>query len=304
MSDRDIKDHAASVHRRLLKTAREEGRPFNELLQYYAMERFLYRLSRSPYSKKFVLKGALMLVAWEAPVSRPTSDIDLLGMTENEVGAIVSVLKDVCTVHVDPDGMEFDPESVVGEVITEIAEYPGVRASVRGNLGAAVVRVQVDVSFGDRLVPGPKMFDYPVLLERPAPRLKGYSRESVIAEKLESIARFGMLNSRLKDYFDIWLLARRFDFDGATLGAAIEATFTNRARPVTADILTQMEAYARDKTRAAQWRAFCRKNRLDLVPLDLSEVVTSIVEFVGPIISAIASEEPSVGKWHAPGPWQ
>lgn len=252
MSDREIKDYAASVHGRLLNKAREEGRPFNELLQYYAMERFLYRLSKSPHSKKFVLKGALMLVAWEATVSRPTSDIDLLGMIENNVGAVVSVLRDVCTIPVEPDGMEFNPESVAGEVITEIAEYPGVSAIIRGNLGVAVVRVQVDVGFGDRPIPAPRVFDYPVLLDMPAPRLKGYSRESVVAEKLESISRFGMLNSRLKDYFDIWLLARRFDFEGETLGAAIVATFTNRARPLTVDLLAQMEAYSLDETWISQ----------------------------------------------------
>lgn len=304
MSTHEIKNLAASVHRRLLNKAKEEGRPFNELLQYYAMERFLYRLSKSPHSKKFVLKGALMLVAWKAPLTRPTSDIDLLGAIDNKVRAVVSVLRDVCTVPVEPDGMEFDPESVVGKVITEIAEYPGVRANIIGALGGAVARVQVDVGFGDLTVPGSRMIDYPVLLDMPVPRLRGYSRESAIAEKLESIARFGMRNSRLKDYYDIWLLARRFDFDGAALGTAIEATFTNRGRPVKAEMLTQMEEYARDKTKAVQWRAFCRKNKLDSVPLDFPRVVASIVEFIGPVVSAIASKQPAAGTWQAPGPWQ
>lgn len=304
MSNQEKRNLAASIHRRLLNKASESGRPFNELLQYYAMERFLFRLSRSPHSKKFVLKGALMLVAWDVSFSRPTSDIDLLGMTDNDVGAIVSILKDICTMNVEADGIEFDPGSVAGEVVVEVAEYPGVRARIRANLGTAIIRVQIDVGFGDPIVPGPRMFDYPALLDMPAPRLKGYSRESVVAEKLESIARFGILNSRLKDFFDIWLLARQFDFDGETLHAAVDKTFSNRARPVNAEIIVQMKAYADDDKRSVQWRAFCRKNKLTSVPLDLLEVVESIVEFIKPIVAAVSEGEPIPDKWHAPGPWQ
>ncbi len=213
-------------------------------------------------------------------------------------------MKDVCTVSVEPDGLEFDPESITADVIADVTEYAGVRARIPGNLGPAVVRVQVDVGFGDRLVPSPRALNYPVLLDMPAPRLKGYSRESVIAEKLESIARFGISNSRLKDYVDIWLLSRSSDFEGETLRKAIEATFENRGRPLTEELLAQMEEYGRDESWGSQWNAFCRKNRLESVPRELPEVVASISDFIGPVVSAIASERQFAGTWGAPGPWQ
>jgi len=304
VSNREIKDLPASVHRRLLNKTRDEGRPFNELLQYYAMERFLYRLSKSPYSREFILKGALMLMAWNAPISRPTSDIDLLGNVENDVDAIVSLMKEICMQEVEPDGLVFDADTVTGEVIAEVAEYQGVRVGVRGNLGPARVNVQLDVGFGDPVVPSPVQFAYPVLLDMPVPRLRGYSRESMIAEKLESMARFGMLNSRMKDFFDIWLLSRQYDFDGKTLEMAVDKTFTNRGTEASPELIALMGDFSKDKAKSTQWRAFRRKNRLDLVPIDLAEVVTSIVKFVGPVLSAIEGGGSLSSTWAPPGPWK
>lgn len=304
MSDGELKDLSASVHRRLLNKSREEGRPFNELLQYYAMERFLYRLSKSPYSRKFILKGALMLTVWNVPVSRPTSDVDFLASIENNVDTVVSVVKEICTQKVESDGITLDADSVTGEVIAEVAEYQGVRVRIRGNLGPAKVNVQLDIGFGDRVVPSPVSFAYPVLLDMPVPRLRGYSRESLIAEKLESIARFGMLNSRMKDFFDIWLLSRQYDFNGEVLHTAIDVTFTNRGSKASPEFMAFLDAFSKDAVKSAQWRAFCRKNRLDFVPLELEEVVESIAKFVGPLVSAKESGKSFKGSWAAPGPWK
>jgi hypothetical protein len=181
MSKRRPKDVAASVRRRLADHARATGRPFQEVLQYFAMERFLYRLSQSPQAEKFVLKGALMFVAWRAPPSRPTKDIDLLGRTENSVGAICAAMREVCTSPVEPDGLVFDPESVAGQVIKEDADYEGVRVTLRGALQNARITMQVDVGFGDVIVPGPAMTEYPTILDFGPPRLKGYSRETAVA---------------------------------------------------------------------------------------------------------------------------
>lgn len=304
MSSEEIKDLSASVHRRLLDRARADKRPFNELLQYYAMERFLYRLSKSLYSRKFILKGALMLFAWDAPTSRPTADIDLLGSVENDVTVVVSVVREICLQDVEPDGLAFNAESVTGEIIVEIAEYPGVRVRVGGNLGTALINVQVDVGFGDQVIPAPVSLTYPVLLKMPAPRLRGYSRESVIAEKLESMARFGVLNSRMKDFFDIWLLSRQYDFVGKTLGKAIQKTFTNRGAFASPKLLGLLSSFSKDAGKTAQWHAFCRKNRLDCAPLDLIEVVESIASFVSPLLSAIEEDRSFEGTWSAPGPWK
>jgi predicted nucleotidyltransferase component of viral defense system len=304
VSGQETKNLPASIHRRLLNKAKAEDRPFNELLQYFTMERFLYRLSKSKYANKFILKGALMVITWEASPSRPTSDIDLLGLTKNEPANIEAIVRDICTVEVVPDGIDFDVKSVQVETTTDVAEYPGVRARLQARLGPARVPLQLDIGFGDPIVPGPETFDYPVLLDLPAPRLKGYSRESVVAEKLESIVRFGMLNSRLKDFYDIWLMANRLDFDGGELGAAIQATFSNRNRNVDTAAISQIEEYAGDKARASQWVAFCRKNRLTPEPPDLARTVATIVRFIGPLIIAISSGEHCKDKWLAGGPWQ
>lgn len=304
MTGQETKNLPASIHSRLLNKARAEGRPFNELLQYFAMERFLYRLSKSKHADKFILKGALMVISWAASPSRPTSDIDLLGMTRNEPTNIASIVRDICTVEVVPDGIVFDVQSVQMDAIADVAGYSGVRVRLQARLGTARVHLQLDIGFGDPIVPGPKAFDYPVLLDLPAPRLKGYSRESIVAEKLESIVRFGMLNSRLKDFYDIWLMADRFDFDGEELCAAIRATFSNRNRDVDTGAVSLIEDYAGDKTRAPQWAAFCKKNRITPAPPDLGETARSIVRFVDPLINTISSDEHFSGQWPAGGPWQ
>jgi len=149
-----LKNMAASVRQRLLNRARETGRPFSELLQYFAMERFLYRVSKSPHAGAFVLKGALMLAVWDAPAARPTMDIDMLGRLDNSVDSVVGAIQEICRQEVEPDGLLFQSSSVKGEHITEEAEYEGVRIKFHGNLGTARVRIQVDVGFGDVVIPG------------------------------------------------------------------------------------------------------------------------------------------------------
>lgn len=178
-----IKNTAASVHHRLLEKARESSRPFNEILQHFAIERFIYRLSRTPQADRFILKGALMFSVWGGQMSRPTMDIDLLGKIENNLEVIATAMKDACEMEVEVDGLSFQPETVTASRITEDAEYEGVRVRVRGSLGRARFSLQVDIGFGDIIFPGPMKIGYPVLLNFPAPELKGYSMESTIAEK-------------------------------------------------------------------------------------------------------------------------
>ena len=203
MTERAPANLPASVHQLLLNKARHTHRPFNELLQYYAMERFLYRLSKSPYAARFILKGALMFTAWKLESYRPTMGIDLLGRTANQVESVVAITKEVCAQTVAPDGMVFNPATVKGARIIEDANYPGVRIRFQANLGAARVTLQLDIGFGDVIVPAPHLIEYPTLLDFEAPRLRGYSKESMVAEKFESLVKRGILNSRMKDFFDI-----------------------------------------------------------------------------------------------------
>ena len=303
MTKRRVTNVAASVRRRLQAVAQSTGRPFQEVLQYYAMERFLYRLAQSPHADRFVLKGALMFNAWRAPTSRPTKDIDLLGRMENSTGALAAAMRDVCRQTVEDDGLVFDHESIEGAVIKEDADYEGVRVTFRGSLQNARIAMQIDIGFGDVMFPGPELTDYPTILDHAAPRLRGYARETAVAEKFEAMVKLGLLNTRMKDFYDIWLLSRRFDFDGAKLATAIEKTFANRGTAVEEHPASFSSAFANDSTKATQWQAFVRKTRLADAPSELASVVASIAAFLSPPAAAIHRGQPFGQIWRAPGPW-
>lgn len=304
MTKRPLKDIAASVRQRLQNNARETGRPFQEVLQYFAMERFLYRLSRSPHADRFILKGALMLAAWNAAASRPTRDIDFLARMENTVEAILPVIRDVCKQQVEPDGIVFDEGSIAGVVIKEDADYEGVRVTFQAHLQNARVPMQIDMGFGDVVFPAAVQTDYPTILDYPAPRLRAYSRETAVAEKFEAMTKLGQLNSRMKDFFDIWLLSRQFDFDGLTLAGAVAKTFANRKTPIDPKPVALTIAFAEDQTKVTQWRGFLRKSRLENAPQELGQVVDALAAFLLPVAEALNESQPFDQFWQAPGTWQ
>jgi hypothetical protein len=265
---RPVKDIAASVRQRLQNAAKTAGRPFHEVFEYYAMERFLYRLARSQH-----------------------------------FDAVVPVFREVCGVAVEPDGMVFDPSSVAGVVIKENADHSGVRVTFLGTLQTARVLMQADIGFADVVTPGPVPTDYPVILEFPAPHLAGYTRETVVAEKFEAMVKLGVLNSRMKDFFDLWLLARRFDFDGATLASAVSRTFANRKTAVVTLPFALTPEFAATAGKQAQWKGFVRKAKLDEAPGELAAVTIVIRDFLLPIASAVAAGKEFGHRWKAPGPW-
>ena len=214
---------AASVHARLLNRAKAEGRPFNELLQYYATERFLYRLSRSPHADRFVLKGALLMLVWLGETIRPTRDADLLGFGEITEESLTRIFTDVCNVDVEPDGLVF-PSSIRVAPIRPEDDYGGLRATLRARLGKARLHVQVDVGIGDAVSPDPTWLEYPTLLDFPQPRLRAYRQETVIAEKFHAMVVLGAANSRMRDFFDVYALAERQRFEGEVLVTALRAS--------------------------------------------------------------------------------
>lgn len=291
----------ASVRQRLLNRARSDGRSFNELLQYYAMERFLYRLSQSAYVDRFILKGALMLRVWGSPKFRPTMDIDLLGRTSNEEADVVAQIRDILAVDVETDGLVFDSDSIRVERITEDADYNGIRIRFQGGLSTARITLQIDIGFGDVVYPEPEEANLPTMLDFSAPRLLCYSRESAISEKLEAMVKHGMLNSRMKDFYDIWLLSRQFDFDGATLAKAIQLTFEQRdtTLPLAIEAFTQPFV----DSKQIQWAVFRKRLEQDHVPASFERITTSVSEFLSPIVVALSSRKPSPANWTAPGPW-
>ncbi len=299
-----VKDVTASVRQRLQNVAKKTNRPFQEVLEYFAMERLLYRLASSKHASRFVLKGALMFRVWNAPVSRPTRDIDLLGRMDSKVTAVVPVFKDLCNQTVEPDGLIFHADSVAGQAIKEDADYAGVRITLLATLQNSRVAMQIDVGFGDVMTPAAVATEYPTILDLPAPRLNGYSRETVVAEKFEAMVKLGLVNSRMKDFYDIWLLSQQFDFDGAVLSNAIMRTFTHRKTRILAAPTALTTVFADDAQKQTQWRAFLRKTRLTDAPSALPDVIAVISSFLLPIAQAIVNGHEFNQTWKALGPWQ
>lgn len=300
---REVTNLPASVHQRLLNKATESSRPFNELLQYFAMERFIYRLSKTDHANKFILKGALMFSVWGAPVSRPTKDIDLLGKTSNDIRVIEKIMRDACKIKVEPDAMKFDQRSVVGEPIAEDADYEGVRVTLQGGLGNARVSLQIDIGFGDIVSPHVTKISYPTILDFPAPKFTGYTRESAIAEKFQAMVKLGTLNSRMKDFYDIWLMARMFDFKGQDLVSAIQKTFKKRKTDIVAHPQVFDATFCRDKSKQAQWKVFLVKSKLTNAPEDFCSVVANIEKFLRPVLETITIGKALKKKWNASDNW-
>ncbi len=292
---------AASIKARLLNQARESNRPFNDLLQLYGIERFLYRLSCSPHSKRFLLKGALALLALGIPIQRPTRDIDLLGYTSNAVEDILQVMQEVCIQEVEPDGIVFDAKTARGQRIKEEADYEGVRVHLVGWLGEARIPVQIDIGFADIVSPAAVTLEYPTLLPLPAPHLRGYPPEAIVAEKAQALVVLGSINSRMKDFYDLWVLAGRFDFDGPVLQAAIAQTFQHRNTPLPRETPVGLaDAFAHQKQ--AQWQAFLKRTRLEQTVPGFEIVIQSLRAFLLPLLNSEILPPGSV--WTADGRWE
>lgn len=303
MTKGPIKNVAASVHYRLLNIAKESNRRFSDVLQHYVLERWLYRLSRSAYKGRLILKGALLLTAWKAPVTRPTRDIDLLGRVSNDLDAVRVMMAEIITTPVEEDGVIFDPATVVTERIAEDADYLGVRARFHAHLGNTRIAMQIDIGFSDVVTPGPIPMNFPTIFEQPAVQLLTYNRESVIAEKFEAMVKLGELNSRMKDFFDIWLLATHFPFDGPGLRAAVQATFAQRQTAMMTAPQCLTERFARDPVKDVQWKAFARRGLLTNHPTDFGDVVGRVRAFLQPIAVAISANRSFSGQWPPGGPW-
>ncbi|OQA44190.1 MAG: hypothetical protein BWY52_01684 [Chloroflexi bacterium ADurb.Bin325] len=297
-------DLAASVSRRLLNLARAQAEDYNLVLIRYACERLLYRLSISPYADRFVLKGALLFALWTGHMHRPTRDLDMLGMGDVSSEALVSVFRALCHIPVEPDGLQFDADAIRVEPIREEQEYQGSRVHLSAAMGTAIIAVHVDVGVGDTVVPLPEKARYPTLLDFPVPQLRVYPKEAVVAEKLHAMVTLGMLNSRMKDFYDLWVMARQFPFDGALLVKAVTATFTRRGAPLPVnEPVALTDEFALDPLKQTQWRAFLNRSRLDVNAPQLAEVVEELRAFLLPLIVA-AHKTGFNRRWLPGGPWR
>ncbi len=295
---------AASVHARLLNRAKAEGRVFNELLQYYAMERLLFRLSRSRHAERFVLKGALMFQLWGGTLTRATKDIDLLGRPSGTVDDLLDVFRDILETPAPPDGLIFDPATLQGDEIRLAAHYNGVRVRCLARLGNARLSLQVDIGFGDVVTPAAQPLEYPTLLDFAAPRLLGTTPETAIAEKLHAMVVLDMANTRMKDFFDVWTLSTTRRFSGPLVAQAVGATFGRRRTPLPSSTpIALTPTFHTDATKQLQWRAYLRKSRIPDCPLDLSPVVERIASFALPAFASLVHQSEFAQDWPPRGPW-
>ena len=295
----------ASVRARLTAFARKHSEELQAILPRYAIERFLYRLSISPQADSFVLKGAMLFQLWTAEPHRTTKDVDLLGTGESSLERLTEVMSAICAIVVPDDGLTFDSSTVLASRIKEDQEYEGVRITCPVRLGNARLQLQIDVGFGDAITPAPIRVNFPTILDFPAPVLNAYPKETVVAEKFQAMTALGMQNSRMKDFFDLWILSRDFEFNGETLVQAINATFRRRNSLPPAEMpLALTTEFGSDPMKIIQWEAFVRKGKLATNPAKLNAVIAALVEFLMPPSRTAAAGEIFRATWRPGGPWE
>lgn len=292
--------NAESVKARLRNEAIRSGKTFQEMLTYYGLERAIYRISISPYADHFVLKGGIFLYAiFDRNYERATTDIDFLARRiSNSAEEIREVFREIFSVSSD-DAVFFDPDTIKVENITELMEYHGLRVSVTGYLGRTRIPISIDIGFGDVIYPEDIDMDFPVILDMPVPKVKSYSLESTIAEKLEAMIRLGYLNSRYKDFYDVYVLSRHHDFHFEPLKEAVMETFSHRGTMVTMDSIIFQDEFLNDRLHQTRWKNFLKKKKA-LLPLSLNDVMAGIKAFVKPLMSDsnnIKVWNPERGKW-------
>jgi hypothetical protein len=295
---------AASVKARLLALAKERGEDFNFILNRYVLERLLYRLAASPHAKTFLLKGAMLFTVWSQQPHRATKDIDLLGYGKPDPERLVTIFGAVCDVVVPDDGIIFLASTLQAHTIREEAVYDGIRVTFVARVGTAKVPVQVDVGFGDSTNPPPELVEIPPLLDIPSTKMMGYRRELVVAEKFHAMVDLGLSNSRMKDFFDIWFLARQFPFDGRMLATAVLTTFERRQTKVPFDPpLALTDTFARDAGKQTQWLAFTKRARIELPAPSLFDVISTIKNLLLSVTAAVSSSRDFNAVWSPNGPW-
>ena len=295
----------ASIGTRLRNIALARQTDLAFIFRRYAIERLLYRLSVSDQRERFVLKGAMLFTAWMPDPFRPTQDLDLLGFGDDDVAAVAASIAVICNQPAPEDGLRFDAATIKAEAIRAQQDYGGVRVKRQALLGRTRIPVQIDVGFGDAVTPAITELEFPPLLDAPAPRVRAYPKETVLAEKLEAIVTLGVANSRMKDFYDLVALPRLFEFDGSIVRDAIIATFTRRGTEMNDGIPAGLTPeFANDPQKIAQWQAFINREPLLLNPGDLVAAIEDITAFVMPPLAAAASDVKFAKRWKPGGPWK
>ncbi len=296
---------AASVRAKLLVRAQARGEEFNLVLQRYAAERFLYRLGESRHRDKFVLKGAMLFALWGGSMYRATRDLDLTGYGQDEIQWLTDAVREICMTPCPTDGLTFTPNAIQAEPIREESDYGGFRVRLDITLDGARIRLQVDVGFGNAIVPGAQDEEYPTLLNGPPPRIRAYPREAVVSEKLHAMVVLGSANTRMKDFYDLYVLSTLFSFAGDMLTQSIAATFERRKTAIPEALpIALAPAFFAEESRAAQWRAYLERNGLPGAPADFDLVGERLRAFLGDPLRALGERAKFNKNWQLEGPWQ
>ena len=304
MSPSKNKNYPASVRQRLLNYARSSGQDFIFILRTFAMERLLYRLSRSPYVDNFVLKGAMLFKLWTGDFYRQTRDIDVLAFKSETIDSLKAVFQEISQISFADDGLTYLSDTVNVNEIREEQQYGGLRVTLTAMLGAAKIHLQVDCGFGDAITPDPVVTEFPTLLDFPAPQLRTYPKETVVAEKFEAIVRLGMANSRMKDFYDLWALACDFPFSGQIIASAIQNTFNRRKTPLpTGTPEAFQSSFIQNPLKQTQWQAFVRKTRFIKVEKDFGKTIEYVRSFLLLPIDSIVKTNLFEMTWSPGGPW-
>ena len=292
------KDSAASIRQRLLNLAKEKRENFDYVLRQYVIQRLLYRLSVSAHKDQFLLKGAMLFWVWNQDIHRPTRDIDLLGFGDNDKQHLTDVFLDIVGLA-ETDGLVFDRQSIQVYDIKEDAKYQGVRITGHARLDQARIPFQIDIGFCDAVTPNSEIIELPSFLDLPKANLGAYPVYTVIAEKFQAMVDLGIANSRLKDFFDLWMISEQFDLDGSILLQAISATFARRETRIFLHELTVFsDSFKNDQQKAIQWNAFLRKNQL-VVEGSFPEIMEQLETFLLPLYLHLAEQKAFNQRWFA-----
>jgi len=300
------RNYGHSAYTRLLTFAKQNSLDFTFALQRYAMECLLYRMSKSTHAERFILKGASLFLVWKGHNFRVTKDADFLTFGFLNEDSLVKIFREIVGVpRCEADGLGFDRDSIRSYPIREEQEYGGIRVIMTAHLHNARIPLQIDVGFGDAITPAPEMITYPSSLDNPPAHLRAYTRYSVVAEKLNAMVQLGIANSRMKDFYDIWLMSKLFEFDFGTLCNAIRDTFERRKTSIP-DVapLAFTEEFWNDPQKRTQWNAFLRKSKPENAECDFEKLVMTIADFLLPVFQAIHIGKIQDLHWRVAGPWK
>lgn len=305
MTAKIVKNPAASIRARLLAHAKQHGDNYQRILTRYAIERLLFRLSKTGAADRYVLKGAMLFVTWPEHVFRPTGDLDLLGQGDPDPAAILDLFTCICNVDVPNDGIRFNPTNLNVEAVREADKYQGAQLSLKGELDGAVIPVRVDIGFGDHVYPPPQRGKFPSLLpDLPQANILMYPPETVVAEKFEAMIRFGQVNGRIKDFHDVWVTTRTFPFDLPRLVEAINGTLRRWETAIPTEMPVGLTAaFATIAEDSGLWSGFLRRNPPSLEPPPFLELQEELRRFFGPVIASLGSAEAAIGRWDG-GAWR